>query len=228
MSNQVTFKAVAQLKGRAVSSTGKSARGTLAGVADGIAFFVPALFIGNALAIVKAYLESGKSTPLILEGTGSFTMDRYTRNDGQKVFEPLLKIVDATTCSARLKTVAAPDGSLRLANAFINTSFEGVLVGDAKPAHAEYGQRLLLKERNADGRSAFVFVRVPADRAIDAQKGTAVIVEGRVTRLRPHGTAKPRETGIAATSVSVTPVATSTTTIAPQVEEVPDEHALPF
>ncbi len=227
MQNQVSFKALVQLNPeRAISSTGKSARGTLAGVGpDGAAFFIPALFIGEALTKVKAYLESNTEKPLIAEGTGSFTMDRYQRNDGERVFEALLKVDQVKSLRSNLKTIAAPNGSLRLAKGHMSTVFEGVVVADPRPAHEEFGQKLLLKEDSGDRRSAYVFVRVPTGQTITCFKGDVLSVEGRVTRLRPHGKDKPRETGIVATGVR--PVAASAPTVAPQAEEV-QENELPF
>lgn len=226
MQNQVSFKALVQLNPeRAISSTGKSARGTLAGVGpDGAAFFIPALFIGDALTKVKAHLEGGAEKPLIVEGTGSFTMDRYRRHDGERVFEALLKVEQAKTLRSNLKTIAAPNGSLRLAKGSMVTVFDGVVVSDPRPAHEEFGQRLLLREET-EGRSAYVFVRVPSDRTVTCSKGDVLSVEGRVTRLRPHGKDKPRETGILATSVKA--VAASAPEVAPQAEEVL-ENELPF
>ena len=224
--NRVSFKAVVQFGTKVISSTGKSARAVLAGV-DGVAFFVPALFLGEALAIIKAHLAGDTDKLLIVEGEGSFTMDRYTRSDGEKVFAPVLKVESVKPLRANLKTIEASNGGVRLANGKMRTVFDGVLVADSRDPHPEFGQKLLLKEQTADRKAAFVFVRVPTAQAITAKKGQALTVEGRVTRLFPNGKEKGPETGIAAASIKLSD-AIAISTPAPTGVEEDLVDSLPF
>lgn len=203
MKNEVAFTAVVQLDPKkAISSTGKSARGTLTGISpEGVSFYITALFIGAALEKIKAFLAKGVSTPLIVEGIGSLVNNRFAGSDGQRVTEVLVKVGDFEEKSSRLKTVKDKKGQLRLAKGYATGVFHGAALRDSRPS-GQYGQMALLKEE-AEDRGAFVFSRIPSEHELSFKKGDVLQVQGRVTSLYPKGKDNKPETGIIVASVAV-------------------------
>lgn len=226
--NEVKVKAL--VESPKISSTGRSARARLCGTTpEGKSFFFTALFVGDALVELKKHVESEKPGRLIIEAGAELVNNSFTGNDGQKVYEVLLKVESFETLSSRLKVVKTGNGH-KLAKGFVTAVFRGAARRDSRDPHPQFGQRVVVKEVSENGRPATVNLRIPTEIEATFSKGDILDVEGEIVSVYPKGRDGRSEPGIRVGKLTVTAAPEDAAAAPPPTDSIPGsgEDSLPF